>query len=69
MNWWGLLVVAFGLLWLGGAVYNWEWFWTRGRQGFGAELFGRNPARILYGILGLAAVILGVLSTIGLFPR
>ena len=68
MNWWGLIVVLFGALWLGGAVFNWEWFWTRGRQGIGAAWFGRTPARILYGILGAVAIVLGTLNVFGLFP-
>jgi hypothetical protein len=69
MNFWGLLLVAFGCLWLSGAVFNWDWFWERGKQGFGAQLFGREAARVLYGILGAGAIVFGILATIGVFEQ
>lgn len=69
MNWWGLFLVVFGCAWLGGAVFDWEWFWTRGRQGVGAKRYGRGLARVLYGLLGAAAIGLGVLLFLGRTPK
>jgi hypothetical protein len=69
MNWTGLLLVAFGFVWLFGSLFDWEWFWERGRQSWAAEFLGRDPARILYGLIGAAAIVLGVLLTFGVIGR
>jgi immunity protein 17 of polymorphic toxin system len=67
MNWWGLLGAAFGALFLAASVWNWKWFWTRGRQGFGARIFGRTVARYLYGMLGIAFIVLGTLAFFNIY--
>ena len=65
MNGFGLLAVGLGVFWFCAAVFDWSWFWERGRQGWAADLLGRDVARVLYGLLGAAVIVLGVMLTFG----
>ena len=49
-----LLVIVIGLMGafsLAGAVMNWDWFMLSRKAAFFVKLFGRNGARVLYGLL------------------
>ena len=65
MNPIGLIFVAGGAFSILGAICNWEWFMNARKAKFIVKVFTRNGARIFYGLLGLALVILGVLGAIG----
>ncbi len=62
----GLIFVAAGAFSILGAIYNWEWFMNARKARFMVNILTRNGARIFYGILGLALVVLGVLATMGI---
>lgn len=53
-----LLLVAAGLFTITASIVNWDWFFENRRAAFFVKTFGRNGARIFYGILG--AVIIGL---------
>ena len=62
----GLVLVAAGAFSITGAIFNWDWFMNARKARFIVKIFTRNGARIFYGILGLAIVVLGALITIGI---
>ena len=62
MNYWGLLGLPIGLFFICASVFDWEWFFTRGRQKLAVDWFGRTNARILYALTGVAIIVIGVLS-------
>ena len=62
MNYWGLLGLPIGLFFICAGCFNWEWFFTRGRQKRAVDWFGRQNARILYGLLGVVVILMGLLS-------
>jgi predicted small integral membrane protein len=66
MNPVGLILVAAGVFSMLGAICNWEWFMNARKARFMVKILTRNGARIFYGILGLALVVLGVLATMGI---
>ncbi len=61
----GILMVAVGLFAIAGSAFDWEWYWERRRMRIWVDLFGRPAARIVFGILGLAVLVAGVLVTAG----
>jgi hypothetical protein len=66
MNLFGLLIVAGGLFSICGAAFDWDFFLNSRKARLFVSMFGRNGARIFYGILGLVIVILGTLITMGI---
>lgn len=60
----GLFFVAAGAFTITGAVFNWDWFMNVGQSKFMVKILTRNGDRVLYGILGLAKTVLGVLVTV-----
>ena len=66
MNPIGLVFVAAGAFSMAGAICNWDWFINSRKAKLLVKLLTRNGARIFYGILGLAIVVLGVLATMGI---
>ena len=62
MNMIGLFFVAAGLFSIAGAICNWEWFINSRKARTLVKLLSRNGARIFYGVLGLALVVLGTLG-------
>jgi hypothetical protein len=66
MNPIGLVLVAAGLFSICGAVFDWDWFINSYKARFFVSIFGRNGARIFYGILGLVIVVMGTLLTLGI---
>lgn len=65
MNPVGLFLVAAGLFSICGAAFDWDWFINSRKAQLFVALFGRNGARIFYGILGTVIVIMGALVTLG----
>lgn len=41
------------------SIFNWNFFFENRKAYLFVKLFGRNGARIFYGLLGLALIILG----------
>lgn len=61
----GIIVAAGGVFVLAGSAFNWEWYWDRRRTRVWVDLLGRVGARIFYGIMGVAVLVLGVLMAAG----
>jgi hypothetical protein len=60
MDWKGILLAAVGLFRLLGAILNWDLLLENEKVDVSANL-GRNGARIFYGLLGLLAIVAGLL--------
>ncbi|MBF0409743.1 MAG: immunity 17 family protein [Candidatus Riflebacteria bacterium] len=50
---------------IAGGIYNWDWFMEARKARSIVWLFGRNGARIFYGILGLVIALIGLWALIG----
>ena len=61
----GWLFMAAGAFSLCGAAFDWDFFMNSRRARLFVRLFGRNGARVFYGLLGAAIVVLGVLHVAG----
>jgi hypothetical protein len=61
----GILMVLVGLFAMAGSAFNWNWYWERRRMRIWVDLLGRPAARVVFGILGLAVLVVGVLVTAG----
>ena len=46
-------------------MFDWEWFMTNRRARLFVSLFGRTGARIFYGLLGIALIVVAVLMMLG----
>jgi Immunity protein 17 len=66
VNWVGLFFMAAGGFSIVGAVQDWEWFLQSRKARLFVTLMGRKGARIFYGILGLALVVLGAAFLAGI---
>lgn len=66
MNPLGLLLVAAGAFSICGAAFDWDWFINSRRAWLFVTLFGRNGARVFYGLLGTVLAVLGLLVTLGI---
>jgi purine-cytosine permease-like protein len=66
MNPIGLLLVAGGIFSVCGAAFDWDFFINSRKARFFVTVFGRTGARIFYGVLGLAVVVMGALITLGI---
>ena len=62
-----VLLFIGGLITLLGAILNWTWIYKSRRSKSIVSTFGLLGARIIYSIVGLALMILSVLSMIGVF--
>lgn len=58
----GLLFLGAGGFTLTASAQNWEWFFTHHRARLLVSVFGRQGARIVYGVLGGALVIFGIVA-------
>jgi drug/metabolite transporter superfamily protein YnfA len=56
----GILFVVVGCFSMAGAYFDWDWFMKNSRAWLFVKLFGRNGARIFYGLLGAALVTFGL---------
>lgn len=61
----GWFFMAAGLFAICGAWFDWDWFMNSRRAWIFVKLFGRNGARLFYGLLGTTIVVLGVLLVAG----
>ncbi len=61
----GWILMAAGAFAVCGAAYDWDFFMNSRRAWLFVKLFGRNGARIFYGLLGSTLVVLGVLFVAG----
>ena len=66
MNPVGLILVAAGIFSICGAAFDWDWFINSYKARIFVAIFGRTGARIFYGILGTAIVVIGALITFGI---
>jgi predicted small integral membrane protein len=66
MNPFGLIIVAAGAFSMLGAICDWEWFMNARKARFMVTILTRNGARVFYGVLGLALVVLGILGATGI---
>ena len=62
-----VLLFIGGLITLLGAILNWTWIFRSRRSKSIVSTFGLSGARIIYGIVGLALMVLSVLSMLGVF--
>ena len=62
----GLMLVAAGIFSVCGAAFDWDFFIESRKARFFVDTFGRNGARIFYGILGAVIAVMGVLMALGL---
>ena len=63
----GALMAAFGLLLLGGAIFQWAWFVAGRKYRRLSESFGPIVPRVLYGVVGVVLAVFGVLNALGLW--
>ena len=53
------LVMFAGVFSIAGAVKDWDWFMNNRRAALFVSLFGRQGARVFYGVLGVVLIGLG----------
>ena len=64
----GLVFAALGLFSLMGAIKNWDWYFNNYKAKGVVAIFGRNGARVFYGILGIIFIVIGLLVAVdGIF--
>lgn len=61
----GLVFAAIGLFSLMGAIMNWDWYFNNRKARGVVAIFGRNGARIFYGILGVIFIAIGLFVAFG----
>ncbi len=61
----GIIFIMTGSLSLISALKNAEWFFKTTNATFLVKIFGRNISRIIYGIAGVAIIMLGILFISG----
>jgi len=63
-------VIASGLFAIAGAYFDWDRFMNFNRRSrLIVALFGRAGARVFYGLLGVALVVFGTSSALGLLKK
>ena len=62
----GLIIISAGVFSICGAVYDWDWFIHSRKARFFVFLFGRDGARVFYGILGAVVILMGAAIGVGL---
>ena len=60
------VIFAIGLFALLGGVMNWDFFMNHRKTQIIIKMFGRNGARVFYGILGTGIMLFGVAWMIGI---
>jgi hypothetical protein len=55
-----LVAFAAGLFVIVAVVSDWNWFFEHPKAKFLVDAFGRNGARIFYGVLGCALLLIGL---------
>lgn len=64
----GGVMAVFGAMLLGGVIFRWEWLVQGRKYRRLAESMGEKAPAILYGLIGLALIVLGVLNALGIRP-
>lgn len=62
----GLFFVGAGIFTICGAACDWDWFMGSRKARFFVAMLGRNGARIFYGLLGIAIILIGLAMAVGL---
>jgi len=62
----GIFFVLAGLFSIICAIKNWDFFMNNRKAYIWVKLFGRNGARIFYGILGLIISLIGLGISVGI---
>ncbi|MBN1648465.1 MAG: immunity 17 family protein [Spirochaetales bacterium] len=65
MIYYGIAFILIGAFSLAAGIFNWDWFMKNRRAQFFVRVFKRTGARIFYGVLGLAAITIGILYLTG----
>jgi len=60
-----LLCFTLGAYLLAGAICDWDWFMESSEAREWVNILSHKGARIFYGLLGLASIILGLLDILG----
>jgi len=55
----GIFLTIIGAIALLSAIFNWEFFFARRAT---SSLIGRTPTRIIYGAIGIALIVWGVIQ-------
>lgn len=55
-----VILLLGGLFSIAGAVFDWDFFFNNSKARVFVRLLGRTGARIFYGILGIAIIIIGI---------
>jgi len=58
----GSIFILTGIFSLLSSILNFEWFFNHRKADTMVRWFGRNGARVFYGLLGLALIICGILA-------
>ena len=66
MNLFGLVFIAAGFFSICGAIFDWDFFMNSRKARFMVSIFGREGARIFYGLLGAGIVIFGAMRIVGM---
>jgi hypothetical protein len=62
----GLFLLGAGIFSICGAAFDWDFFIESHKARFFVATFGRNGARVFYGILGTVIAVMGLLMALGL---
>ncbi len=54
------MFIAFGVVLIIAAVFNWNYFFKRGKASLLAKSIGLTKTRIIYGLLGLLFTLVGL---------
>ena len=65
MNPVGLIMIAAGVFTVCGAGFDWDWYMNSRKAALFVSIFGRNGARIFYGLLGAFLITLGIMFLLG----
>lgn len=65
MQYEGLILVGAGCFTIVGGAFNWDWFMNSRKAQFFVKTLTRNGARVMYGVIGVALVVFGVLILLG----
>ncbi len=64
----GCVLAVAGAFALSAAIFDWDWFMNARKAQFFVGLFGRGGTRILYGLLGMAFLVYGMLVLASVVP-
>lgn len=62
----GLFLGSMGVFTICGAACDWDWFMGSRKARFFVAMLGRNGARVFYGLLGIAIILIGLAMAVGL---